>query len=102
MSVFASGKLAIAFCERCGRQQPYGDLKQQVVNEIVTNLRVCYDCLDIDHEQLRVGRVMERPEGIALQFPRPDPDLLTSRGAFGWAPVLGVAINPAVGQVRAA
>lgn len=86
-SQFASGKQSIAFCDRCARKVPYKELKPQIVNQIVTGIRVCRECNDLDHPQWRIGRVrITDPQ--ALQNARPDPNLVASRNIqFGWNPV---------------
>lgn len=82
---FARGKLARGECDRCGRGDLLLDeLKFQVVNQRPTNLRVCPDCLDVDHPQLLLGKVpVNDPQ--ALWQPRIDIDREVSRqlGAFG-------------------
>ena len=84
---FASGKQSIAFCDRCGRKVPYKELKAQVVNQIVTDIRVCTPCLDKDQPQWRVGR-LRITDPQALREARPDPNLVASRDIqWGWNPV---------------
>lgn len=86
-SQFASGKKSIGFCDRCGRKVPYKELKPQVVNQIITDIRVCNPCMDKDHPQWRIGRVrITDPQ--ALRNTRPDPNLVLSRDIqWGWNPV---------------
>lgn len=93
-SQFASGKKSIAFCDRCGQKRPYKELKPQIVNQIVTGIRVCRECNDLDHPQWRIGRVrITDPQ--ALQNARPDPNLVASRNLqWGWAPVGFNNTNP--------
>lgn len=84
---FASGKKSIAFCDRCGRKTPYNELKPQVVNQIVTDIRVCNPCMDKDQPQWRVGR-LRIVDPQALRETRPDPNLVASRDIqWGWNPV---------------
>jgi len=86
-SQFASGKKSIAFCDRCGRKVAYKELKPQVVNQVVTGIRVCPSCLDKDQPQWRVGR-LRITDPQALRDARPDPNLVASRGIqWGWNPV---------------
>src|SRR5579885_971476 len=95
---FASGKYSIAFCDRCGMKYPYNSLRPEVVNGIVTNIRVCEECFDPDHPQLWVGR-MSVVDNQALEFPRPDLGIADSRGTFGWNPILGQTIGFSQGYV---
>lgn len=86
-SQFASGKNSIAFCDRCGRKVKYRELKPQVINQIVTGLRVCPPCLDKDHPQYRIGN-LRITDPQALRNARPDPNLVLSRDIqWGWNPV---------------
>ena len=62
---FASGKHALAICDRCGFSYPYED-----IGEEWNGARVCPDCYDYKHPQLEPARVRADPE--ALQFARPD------------------------------
>lgn len=97
--MFASGKYAIAHCQRCDRRVPYRDLRPQVVNQVVTGLMVCDWCLDDDHPQLQVGRIV-RTDPQALEHPRPDMGITESRGFFGWGPVLGQELTISIGTVQ--
>jgi len=54
--------------------------------------------MDIDHEQLQIGRVRtEDPQ--ALKDGRPDTGVLDSRGLFGWNPVGSFAFEMGLGTV---
>lgn len=61
---YASGRHALAICDRCGFRIPYLDL----IREEQTNLMVCETCLD-EPEPVRT----RAPDAIALRTPRPDP-----------------------------
>jgi hypothetical protein len=75
---FASGKHAHGFCDQCGFRVKLSLLKNTVVNEKRTGLKVCPTCYDPDHPQLRVGRIkVNDPQ--ALRDPRPDTALEASR-----------------------
>jgi hypothetical protein len=53
-------------------------MRFQVVNSVRTGLRVCRDCLDQDHPQLKLNRVrIDDPQ--ALQYARPEGDKYTQR-----------------------
>ena len=86
-SQFASGRRSIAFCDRCGRKVDYRELKDQIVNQTPTGIRVCTPCLDKDHPQYRVGN-LRITDPQALRYTRPDPNLVASRDIFwGWNPI---------------
>jgi len=75
---FASGKHAHGFCDVCGFRAKLSLLKNTIVNEKRTGLKACPTCYDIDHPQLRVGRIkVNDPQ--ALRDPRPDTALEASR-----------------------
>lgn len=99
MSVmYATGKHSIAICDRCGCRAKYKELRDQVINGTKSGLRVCPDCLDQDHPQLRLNRVrINDPQ--ALRFPRPEVDREDQRRLLGL--VLGVSATGAAGRVTA-
>ena len=68
---FASGKHAIAECDRCGQRYKLKELKKQVLKTKTYNLLVCPTCWDPDHPQLQLGMYpVDDPQGI--RDPRPD------------------------------
>lgn len=68
---FASGKNAIAECDRCGQRFKLTELKKEVVKTKTYNLLVCPACWDPDHPQLQLGMYpVDDPQGI--RDPRPD------------------------------
>ena len=56
MPSFASGKYAIAICDRCGFEYPYNELRFEISDQKRTGFRVCYECLDQDQPQLQLGQ----------------------------------------------
>ena len=52
---FASGKKAIAICDRCGQRFKLKDLKEEIIKTKRYNLLVCKECWDPDHPQLQLG-----------------------------------------------
>ena len=76
---FATGKRSIAFCDRCGRQCLYRELRKLTINLHVTNIKVCPDCWEPDQPQYQVAKIkVTDPQGI--MEPRPDP--LNDEGTF--------------------
>lgn len=68
---FASGKKAIAECDRCGFRYKLKRLKQLVIKTKNVNLLVCPTCWEQDHPQLQLGMYpVDDPQ--ALRNPRPD------------------------------
>jgi len=84
---FASGKHAIAECDRCGQQYKLLELRELTVNLALTNLLVCKSCWEEDQPQWQVGRYpVFDPQ--ALRDPRPDTTYAQSRDiSWGWNPV---------------
>lgn len=90
MSAYASGKFALATCDRCGFVYGYKELKELIVRKRKTGERVCSECWEEDHPQNMQGmfRVVD-PQ--ALRHATGDPDKQSAAGVFGWNPVY---VNP--------
>lgn len=100
---FASGKKAIAECDRCGQQYLLKHLKTEIIKQRKYQLLVCPECWDPDQPQLMLGTFpVEDPQ--ALRNPRKDTTYVTSGNNFngnpsggsrdiqwGWAPVGGAS-----------
>jgi hypothetical protein len=98
---FASGKRAIAICDRCGQQFKLTELKKEIIKTKTYNLLVCKSCFDPDHPQLQLGMYpVDDPQ--ALRNPRRDTTYYTSGPMtdgynsggsrdiqWGWAPIGG-------------
>jgi len=98
---FASGKKAIAICDRCGFQFRLKELKSLVIKTKNVNILVCSECWEPDQPQLQLGMFpVDDPQG--LRNPRPDSSYLQSGlladgepggGSrdiqWGWSPVGG-------------
>ena len=68
---FASGKNAIAECDRCGFRFKLKTLRKEIVKTKVYDLLVCPDCWNPDQPQLQLGMYpVDDPQG--LRNPRPD------------------------------
>lgn len=104
---FASGKIAIAMCDRCGFRFKLRDLRTLIVKTKPVNVLVCKECWDPDHPQLQLGMYpVDDPQ--ALRNPRRDTTYVTagvnSAGnltggsrdiQWGWNPVGGASANDA-------
>jgi hypothetical protein len=90
---FASGKHAIAECDRCGFRFKLKQLKQLTIKTKNVNILVCPECWETDQPQLQLGMYpVDDPQ--ALRNPRPDLSLAgtayNSRNIqWGWNPVGG-------------
>lgn len=68
---FASGKRAIAECDRCGQRYKLKQLRQLVIKTKNVNILVCPECWEPDQPQLQLGMYpVDDPQ--ALRNPRPD------------------------------
>lgn len=91
---YASGKFAIAICDRCGFQYKLSELKKLIIKTKQVSIKVCPDCYEYDHPQLKLGMYpVFDPQ--ALMEPRTDTSLHTTEGSryiqWGWSPVGGAA-----------
>ena len=64
MAVFASGKYALAICDRCGQQYKFLELKKEW-----NGLEVCPECYEPKHPQLDPS--YHAADAQALPFTRP-------------------------------
>jgi hypothetical protein len=100
---FASGKKAIAECDRCGQQFKLKTLRTEIIKQRKYELLVCTECWDPDQPQLMLGTFpVDDPQ--ALRNPRRDTTYFVSGvnangnlsgGSrdiqWGWAPVGGAS-----------
>lgn len=98
---FASGRNAIAECDRCGFRFKLTALRKEVVKTKIQNVLVCSECWSPDQPQLQLGMFpIDDPQ--AVRNPRPDRSYVSSglladgyqgEGSrviqWGWAPVGG-------------
>lgn len=74
---FASGKKAIAECDRCGQQFLLKKLKTEIIKQRKYELLVCPECWDPDQPQLMLGTFpVDDPQ--ALRNPRRDTTYVVS------------------------
>ena len=68
---FASGKIAIAICDRCGFQFRLRELRELIIKTKQVNILVCRECWEPDQPQLQLGMYpVNDPQ--AVREPRPD------------------------------
>jgi hypothetical protein len=74
---FASGKWAIAECDRCDQRFMLKELRTQTVKTKPYKIKVCHECWDPDHPQLQLGMYpVNDPQ--AVREPRPDVSYFAS------------------------
>lgn len=102
-SKFASGKYAIAECDRCGQRYKLSQLKKEVIKTKLFQIKVCPTCWDPDQPQLSLGLYpVNDPQ--AVREPRPDTSYQVSGNLadgynaggsrvfqWGWNPVGGAS-----------
>jgi hypothetical protein len=74
---FASGKYAIAECDRCGQRYKLKELKKLVIKTKQVNIKVCPECYEPDQPQLQIGMYPVN-DAQAVREPRPDTSYITS------------------------
>ena len=89
---FASGKYAIAECDRCAQRYKLKDLKKEVVKTKLYPIKVCKTCWDPDQPQLSLGLYpVNDPQ--AVREPRPDISYQAS-GTSGLQIALTDTVSP--------
>jgi hypothetical protein len=68
---FASGKHAIAECDRCGQRYKLKQLKKLTIKTKQVNILVCPECWEPDQPQLSLG-LFPVNDPQAVRNPRPD------------------------------
>ena len=98
---FASGKYAIAECDRCAQRYKLKQLRTQIDKTQPYNIKVCPSCWDPDQPQLQLcmypvndpQAVREPRPDVSYQVSGIDIDGNSSGGSriiqWGWAPVGG-------------
>lgn len=94
--MYTTGKHAIADCDRCGFRFKLHVLKELVVRDANTNIRVCPECFEEDHPQNLQGKYpVYDPQ--AVENPRPDLSLFDTSPSrdfqWGWNPVGGATAD---------
>lgn len=99
---YASGKYAIAECDRCGQRYKLKELKKEIIKTKLYQIKVCPSCWDPDQPQLSLGLYpVQDPQ--AVREPRPDTSYVASGNnqgvpsggsrdiQWGWNPVGGAS-----------
>jgi len=88
---FASGKWAIAECDRCSQRYKLKELKALTIKTKKTNILVCPECWEPDQPQLSLGMYpVDDPQ--ALRNPRPDTSYQVS-GTSGLQELLANSVT---------
>lgn len=79
---YASGKYAIAQCDRCNFRYPLKELRIQTLKTKPYKVKVCKTCWDPDHPQLQLGMYpVNDPQ--AVREPRSDSNSYLESGTSG-------------------
>ena len=79
---FASGKYAIAQCDRCNFRYKLKDLKRLIIKTKSINILVCPECWEPEQPQLLLGMYpVDDPQ--AVRNPRPDSPSYQQSGTSG-------------------
>ena len=91
---YASGVHSIAQCDRCGFRFKLKQLKTLTIKTKNVNIRVCPECWEADHPQLKLGMIpVNDPQ--AVRNPRPDLGYYESgTGGDGGSRVLQWGFDP--------
>jgi hypothetical protein len=98
---YASGKNAIAECDRCGQRYKLTQLRKLTIKTKQVSIKVCPECWEPDQPQLQLGLYpVNDPQ--AVREPRPDTSYAVSglgvdgyagdgsrQFQWGWVPVGG-------------
>jgi len=85
---YARAKKALGICDRCGFTYNLNKLYYQIENSIRNGQRVCNECLDKDHPQLKLGR-LNITDPQALYNARPDTGESASTRYSSFDPIGG-------------
>ena len=95
---FSSGKYAIAQCDRCSFRFKLSKLKTLVIKTKNVNIRVCPECFEADHPQLKLG-MFPISDPQAVRNPRTDTSYPESR-SYTEPLYVGAGISFAVGVLN--
>ena len=100
---YASGKNAIAECDRCGQRYKLNQLRKLTIKLKQVSIKVCPECWEEDQPQLHLG-IYPVFDPQAVREPRPDTSYAASgvgtdgyamdgsrQFQWGWAPIGGAS-----------
>ena len=85
---YAGAKKALGEGDRCGFTYKLNELRYEVQDKVRNGLRVCRDCFDEDHPQLRIGDV-DASDVQSLFDARVDKGEEESTSYFSFNPIGG-------------
>jgi hypothetical protein len=89
--LFVNGRPVGGMCDRCGQRYPLESLKTEYLNGYPTNLLVCPQCWDRQHEQ-EPDRWPVPDDEQSIENPRPEINEDIERSMWGWNPVGNSAV----------
>jgi hypothetical protein len=94
---YATGNKAISECDRCGFRYKLRELRNLVIKDHDVNIKVCPECWEMDHPQLKLGTFpVDDPQAIR----NPRPDFTGYAQSRAWlVPPLGVTGTGFIGNV---
>ena len=90
---YASGKNAIAQCDRCNFRYKLTELKRLVIKTKNVNILVCKTCWEPDQPQLSLG-LYPVYDPQAIRDPRPDSPSYYQSGLDGLQVETGTGVSP--------
>ena len=90
---YASGKNAIAQCDRCNFRYKLTELKRLVIKTKNVNILVCKTCWEPDQPQLSLG-LYPVYDPQAIRDPRPDSPSYYQSGLDGLQAEAGTGVSP--------
>jgi len=94
---FASGKYAIAECDRCGQRYKLKQLRKLTIKAKQVNILVCPECWEPDQPQLLIGMYpVNDPQ--AVRNPRSDTSYVVSGDDSGGSRIFQWGWNPVGGS----
>ena len=90
---YASGKNAIAQCDRCNFRYKLSELKRLVIKTKNVNILVCKTCWEPDQPQLSLG-LYPVYDPQAIRNPRPDSPSYYQSGLDGLQVETGTGVSP--------
>tara|TARA_R100001377_G_C3180641_1_gene106515 strand:- start:906 stop:1247 length:342 start_codon:yes stop_codon:yes gene_type:complete len=107
---YARASKALGQCDRCGFTYKLNLLKYEIEDSKRNGMRVCIDCFDQDHPQLKIGTV-DASDPQSLFNARPDAGETESTTYYSFNPVgggmaqfgsstMGLNIKGEIGKVK--
>ena len=89
MATFATGKYAIAICDRCGQQYKFHQLRQEW-----NGLKTCPDCFETKHPQLEPSYHSADAQALPWARPARQEPIIVFIGSSGDSPFTSNGMQP--------